>query len=171
MTSLTIRRSRNKELEEQGFLTVGAFGKIIKLLLFFVSQSIFSLERIINDRINGSRPGSIQKPFQNTVEADFDGGESRTLDAEDGLASHASSHSRLLSVSSLLAMKRDRIEKQRRDTVNSANMFAQKSKKDSMVNSMRTLSMIQNRASTAASYGGGSVGGGSVGSSLGSKEA
>lgn len=87
------------------------------------------------------------------------------------MASHASSHSRLLSVSSLLAMKRDRIEKQRRDTVNSANMFAQKSKKDSMVNSMRTLSMIQNRASTAASYGGGSVGGGSVGSSLGSKEA
>lgn len=27
------RRSRNKELEEQGFLTVGAFGKITRFLI------------------------------------------------------------------------------------------------------------------------------------------
>ena len=55
------------------------------------------------------------------------------------------SSSRMLSVSSLLAMKRGKLEQQRRASVMAAKEFAMNSKNDSMVNSMRTLSMIQSR--------------------------
>ena len=77
---------------------------------------------------------------------------------EDGftsqMGSHTSSHSRLNSVSSLLAMKRDRIEKQRRMTVTASSEFAKKSSSDPMVNSMRTFNMIQLRTISAGNPNG-----------------
>ena len=116
---------------------------MVSILAPTISRAKSDVDRIRNERIYGTRPRTMERPY--TTETDIDGGESRiTLEMEE-VASHTSSHSKLLSVSSLLAMKRDRIEKQRRETVNSANQFADSSKRDSMVNSMRTLSMIQSR--------------------------
>lgn len=50
-----------------------------------------------------------------------------------------------MSVTSLLAMKRDKIEKQRRESVDLANKFSSTSRNDVGVNSQRTLNMINSR--------------------------
>ena len=66
--------------------------------------------------------------------------------AEDGMmSSRTSSNSHRTSVSSMMALKREKIEKLRRATISAANSFSENTKKDSMVNSMRTLNMIQGR--------------------------
>jgi hypothetical protein len=88
----------------------------------------------------------MERTQQETEECD--GFESKTLD-EEAVNSQTSSYSKMLSVSSLLAMKRDKIEKQRRATITSATAFAQNSKNDSMVNSMRTLTTIQTRRNSS----------------------
>lgn len=65
---------------------------------------------------------------------------------EDGMmSSRTSSNSHRTSVSSMMALKREKIEKLRRATISAANSFSENTKKDSMVNSMRTLNMIQGR--------------------------
>lgn len=58
------------------------------------------------------------------------------------------SYSRILSVTSLLAMKRERLEKQRKHSIQSAQLFRADSIKDSMVNSIRTLRMIREKERT-----------------------
>lgn len=63
--------------------------------------------------------------------------------------SHTSNSTNRTSVSSLMAMKREKIEKLRRATISAANNFHENTKKDSMVNSMRTLNMIQGRQNHA----------------------
>jgi hypothetical protein len=79
------------------------------------------------------------------------GGEEGTED--DGMmSSRTSSHSRITSVSSLLAMKREKIEKLRQQTIEAANLFSKNTKKDSKVNSMRTLAMIQGRLNSISSH-------------------
>ncbi len=63
----------------------------------------------------------------------------------DEFTAHSGSHSHTMSVTSLLQMKRDKIEKQRKQSVLLAASFAKSSKDDNMVNSQRTLNMIANR--------------------------
>lgn len=59
--------------------------------------------------------------------------------------SRASARSKI-SVTSMMAMKRDRVDKLRSMTIQEADQFASNSRKDSMVNSMRTFRMIQSRS-------------------------
>lgn len=64
----------------------------------------------------------------------------------DGFTTHSGTQmSHTKSVTSLLAMKRDKIEKQRKQSILLANDFSVTSKKDSTVNSQRTLNMITGR--------------------------
>jgi hypothetical protein len=121
------RNKRGIELEEQGFLTKATF------------------DRLRDERQSTPNRAS-ERLAQETEEVD--GFESKTLD-EEAMNSQTSSYSKMLSVSSLLAMKRDKIEKQRRATITSATAFAQNSKNDSMVNSMRTLTTIQTRRNSS----------------------
>ena len=55
------------------------------------------------------------------------------------------SFSRIMSVTSLLAMKRDRIERQRKESVGSAHRFSVDAHNDKKVDSKRTLTMIHTR--------------------------
>ncbi len=67
-------------------------------------------------------------------------------DEEDEFTAHSGTQqSHTMSVTSLLAMKRDKIEKQRKQSILMANDFSSTSKKDTMVNSQRTLNMITGR--------------------------
>lgn len=63
-------------------------------------------------------------------------------DAFDQHSHYSSTSNHTKSVTSLLAMKRDRIDKERRMSVMAAVQFAEDSKRDSMVNSDRTLHMV-----------------------------
>lgn len=105
---------------------------------------------------------SIDEPSK--VGEDLDGFESKELESKAGTefqnsaqnddTSQSMNSSRLLSASSLLAMKRTKLEQQRRASVMAAKEFASISKNDSMVNSMRTLSMIQGRNKGVGDYQG-----------------
>lgn len=78
--------------------------------------------------------------------------DSQAKEEEDGLMSRNSSMSRVASVSSVLALKRDKIERLRRATIDSSKDFSTRSRNDSMVNSMRTLTMIQGRLPTPSGH-------------------
>lgn len=57
-----------------------------------------------------------------------------------------SSTKSIASVSSLLAMKRERIEQQRRATISASSQFANETAKgDGLVHSLRTLNIVQNK--------------------------
>jgi hypothetical protein len=145
LSLLLFRRKRNQELEEQGFLTKDTFDRLKNERMFG------SPKQLANTGEYNSRPATSAESL-NGEEAEGSEGvdafnESRVSLTND---SHASTTSKALSVASLLAMKRDKIEKQRRMTVTASMDFSKLSKKDSMVNSMRTLSMIQNKMNQAA---------------------
>lgn len=94
--------------------------------------------------------GTVQTQDSVTLQGVEDNAENQPLGSpgteEDGfLSSRMSIGSHRTSVSSLMAMKREKIEKLRRATISAANSFSENTKKDSMVNSMRTLNMIQGR--------------------------
>ena len=74
-----------------------------------------------------------------------DSGSDDDDEGEDEFTANSTTHSHTMSVTSLLAMKRDKIEKQRKQSVLLASTFAKSSKEDTMVNSMRTLNMIASR--------------------------
>ncbi len=105
------------------------------------------IERLRYDHDNPPPPKTTESVASNNNndDASHDGFESKAGESfhDDAAMSHASS--RVSSVASLLALKRGKLESMRRATINAANEFAQNSKKDSMVNSMRTLTMIQSR--------------------------
>ncbi len=139
------------DLEEQGFLTQPAMGTICPAIicrLFLIIHLDFLIERLRHDQ---SRPKTVETAaITNNSNEDasndgVDGFESKAGDSiqDEAVMSHASS--RVSSVASLLALKRGKLESMRKATINAANEFAQSSKKDSMVNSMRTLTMIQSR--------------------------
>lgn len=74
--------------------------------------------------------------------------ESKLDDFPSQMSSYHSSQTRVTSVASLLAMKREKMEKQRRATILASSEFAKNSKEDSSVNSMLTLNTIRRRSVT-----------------------
>jgi hypothetical protein len=77
-----------------------------------------------------------------------DDGEEHAL---TGLGSPSSTASRM-SVTSLLAMKRERIERQRRESVMMSSSFSETSKNDTKIDKNRTLTMIKGRAKPVSSH-------------------
>eukprot|EP01031_Cornospumella_fuschlensis_P025018 gene25018-30220_t len=131
------RQSRVTELEEQGFLTVDAIDRI----------------RQDRDKSGYKDPYAGITGFGSFDEGDEEEEEEEDLPAElppadDPNQASQASYRSVVSISSLLALKRDRIEQQRRATISASSNFAKDSRNDSMVDSMRTLSVIQNKNKT-----------------------
>lgn len=107
---------------------------------------LFCVGRLRQDHTNRTALKSIRDE-----EEDEDEEESSMSKADEDevdvtmMSSRTSLNSRRTSVSSMMAMKREKIERLRRATIDASAAFSENTKKDSMVNSMRTLSMIQGR--------------------------
>ena len=138
------RKQRIEELEEQGFYTVDYIQRL---------KDGFPNVHSTFDTDANEEEGTVESLRSAVIEGDNDNDNdhdnfSRMGDqgAEDGMmSSRTSSNSHRTSVSSMMALKREKIEKLRRATISAANSFSENTKKDSMVNSMRTLNMIQGR--------------------------
>lgn len=87
-----------------------------------------------------SRPRTAERIPGITVTFSEDGDHSRTHGSPSSAASRAS-------VTSLLAMKRERIERQRRESVAISSTFSENSKHDSKIDKDRTLTMIKHKSS------------------------
>lgn len=74
-------------------------------------------------------------------ESDDDAGD----EEEDEFTAGTGTQTHTMSVMSLLSMKRDKIEKQRKESVDLANKFSTTSRNDVGVNAQRTLNMINSR--------------------------
>jgi hypothetical protein len=129
------RKLRSNELEEQGFYTSDYIQKLREGFPHIRSTFEAECEEV-----------TVQSHDSVTIEEPEDVDNSPHPGDDDGfLSSRMSTTSHRTSVSSLMAMKREKIEKLRRATISAANNFSENTKKDSMVNSMRTLNMIQGR--------------------------
>jgi len=125
------RRSvRLKELQEQGLYTMDSMKQLCE-----------------GTHHRSSRPLTTQSSMGTDIFDNLDD-DTQTKEEEDGLTSRNSSMSRVASVSSVLALKREKIERLRRATIDMSKDFSTRSRSDSMVNSMRTLTMIQGRLPT-----------------------
>lgn len=84
------------------------------------------------------------RPFSGKVNVNVTFSEDNE-DHTQTLGSPSSNASRM-SVTSLLAMKRERIERQRRESVMASSMFSENSKHDTKIDKNRTLTMIKGRS-------------------------
>lgn len=86
------------------------------------------------------RPHTAERVPGITVSFSDDGDQhSKTMGSPSSAASR-------MSVTSLLAMKRERIERQRRQSVQMSNTFTENSKHDSKIDKDRTLTMIKHKS-------------------------
>lgn len=69
--------------------------------------------------------------------------------------SQMSQSTHIMSVTSLLAMKREKVQSSRRQSIMAASAFAKDSQKDTKINSQRSINMINNRQSFTKMGGGG----------------
>ncbi|RYH21179.1 hypothetical protein EON65_21275 [archaeon] len=118
-------------------------------------MTVDAIDRIRQDRVKSGYkdPYAGISGFGSFDEGDEDEEDEDEVPAEfpptdDMNQSSQASYRSVVSVSSLLALKRDRIEQQRRATLSASSNFAKDSRNDSMVDSMRTLSVIQNKNKT-----------------------
>eukprot|EP01039_Chlorochromonas_danica_P010773 gene10773-11973_t len=126
------RTQRLEELEEQGFLTQESMDRLRK-------------ERESNGQVDPYDHPDSFGGFDSHDDSEREEEEGCSVDGEQDLAMTSQSLKTNASVSSLLAMKRDRIEQQRRATINASTAFAQGSKG---VNALRTLTIVQNKSKT-----------------------
>lgn len=125
------RSARLEELEEQGLYTMDSMKRLRE-----------------GQHQRSSHPLTTRSSTAIDVFDTLDDDSQTKEEEEDGLMSRNSSMSRVASVSSVLALKREKIERLRRATIDSSKDFSTRSRSDSMVNSMRTLTMIQGRLPT-----------------------
>jgi hypothetical protein len=153
---------RQEELEEQGFLHMEVLGKLVVNILIKVALIPVSLKLI--DRLKEERgmggyidTTTFTYPTFSTAADDLDTMSSSQITGDDygedgdvlGPLSHASNKT-LASVSSLLALKRERIEQQRRATIMASTKVASgSSQSDLVAHSMRTLHVIQHKSRTS----------------------
>jgi len=147
------REARLQELEDQGFFTVNSIERL-KTDRFARSASEDELMKAGEANAAAAvvvTPALTSPPSPGAAEDDV----TRTSTAagnvtfDDNKTTRSQGSKANSSVASLLAMKRERLELQRRATVSSAQAFAEDSKKDSMVDGKRTLHMIRGRSSSS----------------------
>jgi hypothetical protein len=117
-------------------------GTLLICSSLFDFSSIFCVERLKYEQLNPTAPAS---EFATNEDPADDGLISGVGDATETGSVISQSSTRVSSVSSLLALKRGKLEHMRRATINAATAFATSSRNDAKVNSMRTLTMINSR--------------------------
>lgn len=109
-------------------------------------------DRLREDREKNEMNDPYDRPdhfggFDSTHEMDNEAVESGG-EEDDEMGMTTGSQKSMASVSSLLALKRDRIDLKRRATINASSQFADNSRNDNMVNGMRTFTIVQNKSKT-----------------------
>lgn len=137
------RKKRLTELEDQGFLTYKAIDRI---RVTNDEKSLYTLSLNEEDAellSPGAEFGTSIQSGRSSPEPDS--GDELGDEEGDEFTAGTGTQTHTMSVTSLLAMKRDKIEKQRKESVDLANKFSSTSRNDVGVNSQRTLNMINSR--------------------------
>jgi hypothetical protein len=144
------RETRLQELEDQGFFTVASIARMREGRTTNASSTIelFGLDRAAAHVHESDRDvDSIDLYTKNTVTFHDEAvipGIATLSKANSGSTNH------MTSVSSLLALKRERLDLQRQQTLSNSENFRLSSKNDQKVDARRTLQMIRGRSQSSA---------------------